>query len=446
MYELKHAANYEDAGEKKELEKKIKGIKAMIKQCKTAPFKNNIMTECVEVFRNNAFLPLLNKDPYLIAFKNGVYDFENVTFRAGKPEDYLSISLPIEYFDFGTMEHPKIMEIEDFFMKIFPDPEVRDYFLYQISHVFIGGNYNKIMMFWTGSGDNGKTITQTLFEKMLGSLAVKFSSALITGKKQNLGAAAPELSRAGNGVRWAVMDEPNQDELINAGMLKSLTGNDSYFARDLFEKGKSTKEIKPLFKLHMICNKLPGVRYADEATWNRIKVIPFESKFISIDKCSESIETQIETKTFPKDSTLIDKLSNMTQPLAWFLINKWKRSFDCKPIEPLKVKAATSAFRQENDVYRQFANETIVLRNDSRITLGGLYTRFNDWFKTACPGQMMQPRTIIREQFIGIYGELVGGKHWEGIAFDDNLVIGEPLYVNDEVDGKPERIRINPML
>ncbi len=421
--------------------KKIDTIKAVLKQCKSAPFKNNVMSECVEVFRNSSFLPLLNKDPYLIAFKNGVYDFTSDTFRAGKPEDYLSVSLPMEYFDFGTTEHPRIMEIDDFFLKIFPDSAIREYFLYQISHLFIGGNHNKIMMFWTGNGNNGKTVTQTLFEHMLGPLAVKFSSSLITGKKAQLGVAAPELSRAGNGVRWAVMDEPNQDELINAGTLKALTGNDSYWARDLFEKGKSTKEIKPLFKLHMICNKLPGIRYADEATWDRIKVIPFESKFIPVDKCSSNLDEQIETKTFPKDSKLTDRLATMTQPLAWFLINKWRKNSDYKPVEPDKVRVATSAFRQDNDVYRQFVSENVIDKSDCKLTLGSLYTRYNDWFKIACPGHAMQPRTVIREQFVTIFGNLVGGKYWEGIAFDDDIRSSCKYSSGDRsID------RINPML
>ena len=36
-------------------------------------------------------------------------------------------------------------------------------------------------------------------------------------------------------------------------MFKSLSGNDTFWARDLFEKGKSTREIQPLFKLIFIC-------------------------------------------------------------------------------------------------------------------------------------------------------------------------------------------------
>ncbi|TFH06685.1 MAG: hypothetical protein E4H07_10110, partial [Nitrosomonadales bacterium] len=221
--------------EVKNYEKKIKTMNALIRQCKATPFKNHVMRESQEVFYNPDFYNLLNKNPYLVAFKNGIYDFENDIFRDGNPEDYISVALPIEYVNYGSVDHHDVMEVDDYFQKVFPDREVRNYFLDQACHVFVGGNHHKVILFWTGEGNNGKTVTQTLFEKMLGKLAVKFSTSLLTGKKTNLGTANPEMARAGDGVRWAVMDEPNADEMISSGTLKGLTGNDSYWARDLFQ-------------------------------------------------------------------------------------------------------------------------------------------------------------------------------------------------------------------
>ena len=57
---------------------------------------------------------------------------------------------------------------EDFFLKIFPDEEIRRYFLAIQSEIFVGRNQRKIFQIWTGVGDNGKSITQEIFEKMLG--------------------------------------------------------------------------------------------------------------------------------------------------------------------------------------------------------------------------------------------------------------------------------------
>lgn len=398
--------------EDKDQEKRVKKVKDLIKQCKSTPFKNHVMVECQEVFYDSEFHRLLNKDPYLVAFKNGVYDFANDVFRDGNPEDYLSVSLPIDYVDYGSVDHPDVMVVDDFFQKVFPDAEIREYFLNQACQVFVGGNHNKVMLFWTGSGNNGKTVTQTLFEKMLGRLAIKFSTTLITGKKTQTGNANPELARAGDGVRWAVMEEPNPDEMINTGTLKALTGNDSYWARDLFQKGKDTHEIQPLFKLHMICNNLPAIRDADKATWNRIRVIPFESTFLPENECPTDIADQILQKTFPMDRNFNDKIPNLIQPLAWYLIQRWKATRNLEQVEPNKVKAATDIYRQDNDIYHQFEKQCIFEKTDAKLTPAVMYTHFKEWFKEEFPNQTVPTRLVMVRQFVLVWGELVRGKHW----------------------------------
>lgn len=211
-----------------------------------------VVHNCAEVFYNPVFKDKLDADPYLIAFKNGVYDLKLNLFRPGRPEDFLSKNMPINYINFSE-DDERVQEVHTFFEQVFPDKSVRKYFLDVSSDVFVGGNHEKIVLFWTGDGDNGKSVTQSLFEKMLGKLAIKLNTNIITGKKPSAGSTFAELARAGGGVRWAVMEEPDGDEAINVGIFKSLSGNDSFYARDLFEKGKDTKEITPLMKLVFIC-------------------------------------------------------------------------------------------------------------------------------------------------------------------------------------------------
>lgn len=247
---------------------------------------------------------------------------------------------------------------------------------------------------------------------MLGRLAIKFSTTLITGKKTQTGNANPELARAGDGVRWAVMEEPNPDEMINTGTLKALTGNDSYWARDLFQKGKDTHEIQPLFKLHMICNNLPAIRDADKATWNRIRVIPFESTFLPENECPTDIADQILQKTFPMDRNFNDKIPNLIQPLAWYLIQRWKATRNLEQVEPNKVKAATDIYRQDNDIYHQFEKQCIFEKTDAKLTPAVMYTHFKEWFKEEFPNQTVPTRLVMVRQFVLVWGELVRGKHW----------------------------------
>ncbi|UPA43591.1 037L [Iridovirus CN01] len=414
-YKDKLGENYRQAKEDgdedaEEILKEIKKTCALIKQCKSSTFKNHVMVESQEVFYNPEFYNLLNKNPNLIAFKNGVYDFENDVFRDGSPEDYLSVKLPIDYIDYGTIDHPEVIAVDNFFQKVFPNIEIRDYFLDQASFVFVGGNHNKVILFWTGEGNNGKTVTQTLFEKMLGKFAIKFNTSLITGKKANMGAASPELARAGDGVRWAVMDEPNADEIISSGTLKGLTGNDSYWARDLFQRGKETKEIIPFFKLHMICNKLPAIKDADQATWNRIRVIPFESTFKHENDCPVEFEEQMKQKTFPMDKNFTEKIPEMVKPLAWYLIQRWKTIRKCEIVEPEIVTVATSSYRNENDIYKQFEDQCIHQEKNGNLSFTVLYSVFKDWFKEEYPNMTIPIRQTIRKHFISKFGQLERGR------------------------------------
>lgn len=402
--------NEEDEEDEKEIERlrnKISALTKLIKQCKNAAFKNCVMKECEEVFRNDYFSRKLNDNPYLVAFKNGVYDFKNDCFRDGKPEDYLSVRLPIEYKDYRSLDNPEVLEVAEFFRKILPDDDVRQYFLEQACQLFIGGNHDKVFCVWTGSGDNGKSVTQSLFEKMLGELAVKISTKLITGEKSKMGQAMPELARTGNGVRWVVMDEPSQNEQITTGLLKAITGNDSYYARDLYEGGKGMREIVPMYKLHMLCNTLPAIRNPDEACWERVRVIPFESKFVDEDKCPPTYEEQLKQKIFLKDPHLKDRIGHLLQPFAWYLIyhlrilNKKTRKI------PDKVRIATNMYREENnsDPIREFVDDNLDKNDNCEISVDDIVSKYREWWRVNYPGEKL---TILKKAIVNSFGKVLG--------------------------------------
>ena len=181
-----------------------------------------------------------------------MYDVKQHIFRIGHPDDYISKQLGVDYDTSMTEQDSRVADVHDFLEKIFPDKSVRDYFMDHSSDVFIGGNPQKLVAVWSGEGDNGKSVTQSLFEKMLGAYSIKLPTSIIIGKRTQASAACPELVRAGNGVRWAVLQEPDQTDTINIGILKELSGNDTFFARGLYK----SSEITPMFKLTLICNDL----------------------------------------------------------------------------------------------------------------------------------------------------------------------------------------------
>ena len=247
----------------------------MIVQLKTVTFYNGVMTACNIKFRNKHFIKNLANNPYLIGFQNGVYDLRENIFRKGEPSDYMYYQMPFHYKEFNNCDL-EVYEINVFMEKMFPDKSLREYFMDISSEIFVGGNHNKKAFFWCGEGNNGKTIMQQLFQYMLGPYAITLGSELLTGKKGKSSDATPDLVRFKYGVRWLVMNEPSPDEVLNIGLLKQLSGNDTIYTRGLYKEGE---DIQPMFKMAVISNKPPIIPYNDQATWNRIRVIPFESTF-----------------------------------------------------------------------------------------------------------------------------------------------------------------------
>lgn len=438
-----------DKAKENVLNTKIKQISKMIQNLKSSPYKNNIMKECMEVFYDSKFQHKLDKDPYLIAFKNGVYDLKNNIFRHGRPEDYISKSMNIDYIEYN--ENDEIVEkVYTFLEQIFPDPSLREYFMNISSDIFVGGNHEKTVVFWTGEGDNGKSIMQQFFEMMLGPLAIKLNTNVITGKKPSAGSAYADLARAGNGVRWAVLEEPDGDESINIGIFKHLSGNDTFYARDLYEKGKDTNEIKGMFKLTFICNKLPRMKYADKAVWNRGRVLPFESTFCK-SGYPETYEEQLAQKRFPCDKNFSKKIPDMLPAFAWILLEHRKK-LQKNPknyIEPQKVISATEQYRKQNDIYMQFIEESIVEDANSIISLLELYNIFKDWFRTSMPGFSIPVKNDIEEYFTKLWGSPEKAKKWKGYrqrTLQDDISSGLVVEISDELIEKTKKKYNNALL
>ena len=391
------------------------------------------MKEAQEVFYDKRFREKLDTNPCLFPFNNGVYDLITNTFRPGRPEDFISKTAPIDYIEFDE-DDEKVQDVYEYLEKVFPDKSIRDYFMDTSSDIFLGGNHQKHVYFWTGEGDNAKSVTQNMFEKMLGHLSIKFNTTVITGKKVQSGSANPELARAGGGVRLATLEEPNSDEMINIGIMKNLSGNDSYYARDLFEKGKEGREISPMFKLVFICNKLPKLRYSDKAVWSRIRVIPFESTFCRPDDpAPDTYEEQLRQKRFPMDKDFGSKIPGMLQAFAWILLQHRLNLKD--RVEPEKVRMATAIYRKQNDIYRQFIEECITEEENTVITLTELYAQFRDWFKDSLPGQTLPIKNEVEEYFTRLWDEPDRGKKWKGFrirTLQDDIDNGDAIILGDD--------------
>lgn len=406
----------DDELERATLQKQIELCNKIINQLGQTGHKMSVFRECCELFYVTDFEHLLNTNPYTIAFKNGVFDFKTNIFGPGKPDDHISRQLPIEYLVFNE-DDDAVRDVYEFLESIFPDKQLYRYFLDQFSEIFIGNNIAKKVYFWQGDGDNGKSVVQKLFESMLGTYAVKFNTSVLTGKKGGSGEPNPALARAGDGVRLTVLEEPEGDEEIYNGIMKNLAGNDSIFVRDLYERGTGKREMIPMFKMIFICNQLPKLKLADDkASWNRIRVIPFESTFCDTNvQVPDTYEEQVRQKRFPMDSSMYSKVAKMGEAFAWILIHH--RLLPKMP-EPDLVKAATYKYRNDNDFYTRFVKESIEESDSSTVDVHTLYITFKNWFDDGYSTRRPPEITDVENYFTKLWGlptlSPTGKRIWNG--------------------------------
>lgn len=403
----------ENFGKKNDTSKQIEKITKIISCLKTSPFKKNIMYEARELFYDPSFTDKTNSNPYLIAFKNGVYDLSIKEFRVGYPEDYITLKMDVNFREDFTLDSPEVRMANDFFEKIFPDPELREYFLFIQSELFVGKNRQKICQLWSGTGDNGKSVTEFIFSTMLGKLAAKLPTSLIVGKRTQSSNASPELVRAGMGCRLCILQEPEKGDRINSGLLKEMTGNDTFYARALH---KMPITVKPFFKIVIICNAPPKLDDNDQAVWNRVRLIPFEAYF---PKDSSLVppteEEQVKRKIFFRDNDLTEKIDQYVEGVAWLLLYIYKFLKPDIIKEPEKVLTATAEYREKNDYLRYYIKEYTKIGGErDSININLLIPNVITFLKQYHKGSSMPSHSDIKSYFIKEWGNLGEDNCWHG--------------------------------
>jgi P4 family phage/plasmid primase-like protien len=407
----------EDAGEEakqvKELDKQRSMLLKEKNKLEDTPFKDKILKECKDLFLDQEFLLKINTNVNLMGFTNGVLDVEALEFREGRSIDYITLSTNYDFREVPENSE-EMRQIDDYLQRVFVKPEIRNYFLDTACAILKGGNITKKVVVWSGVGDNSKSVLVTLVRKMLGMYFHEFPTSLLVGKRTQSSGASPEVAGSA-GTRFAVIQEPSEREEFNVGLLKELSGNDTIYTRALYRDSSS---FLPQFKLTVICNKLPRIPSDDQATWNRIRVLDFESKFLDESECPKTFEEQMQERKFPIDRsfTFTEK---MVQAFIYKLFMRFK-SIQKKGFvmnEPEQVTAATKRYRAKNDIFMNFINDKLKDDHESSLTIADLYGSFKDWHKTSYTSACTASRPEFKEYFERCYKLRFQGNKINGIRY-----------------------------
>ena len=357
-------------------ERSTKIMEIVVKLARTSD-KDHILKEARELFydREIKFLDLLDSNPYLLCFNNGVWDFKEKVFRSGRAEDYISKCTNIEYRKINPVSDAKtVSEINDFMEKLFPIEQIRKYMWEHLASVLIGANLNQTFHMYIGGGENGKSVLTDLMSQILGDYKSDAPLSLITQARMKQGQASPDVV-ALKGVRYAVMQEPSKGDRVNDGALKELTsGTEPIRGRNLFS---APITFVPQFKLIVCTNELMEVKTRDHATWRRFRLVDFFSLFT---------DNPVEGDTdkpfqFKIDRKLKEKFTDWREVFMSMLVDIVLRTegniTDC----PM-VMESTNKYREREDQIAEFIRDRIVMDSKGKITKTEATNEFNIWYQS----------------------------------------------------------------
>ena len=311
---------------------------------------------CLELeFYNSNFYKIIDQNKDLLGFENGIYDLLTMEFRKGTASDYVSLSTGYEYIEY-TKESSDYVALMDLICKILPHDEVRHFTLKSLASCLDGHIRDENFYIFSGknnTGGNGKSTIMDLLLKSMGDYSCVSPVTLVTTKRESANSANSALANIRN-KRAVIMQEPESNEMIQAGVMKALTGGDRISTRELHS---SQMEFKPHAKFFMCCNKIPAISDLDGGVTRRLKISEFVSRFVDNPDLTAIINGIYEFKI---DKDLKSKLDNYKSVFMSILLDYYKiyKIEGLRPPGP--VLQVTQKYENDNNIIKQFIDENVI--------------------------------------------------------------------------------------
>lgn len=232
------------------------------------------------------FKDILNSNRDLLAFENGVYDLHRDVFRPVQREDYICDRLNFNY-DANVYDESAIKFID----AVLPNKELKDYVLSLISLALRSKMRDEVMLFFLGSGANGKSSFINYLMSTFPSVATVANSSVFAPRSSlNKNKPEPELAALSK-QRLVFVPEMAQGQYLSGERIKLLTGGDYVAFRQLY-KGTEIEQFSQLFCIAL--NSFPRIIGADRAVWRRIRIIDFNAKFVQHPKHIDELKRDPE--------------------------------------------------------------------------------------------------------------------------------------------------------
>ena len=296
----------------------------------------------------------LDADPWLLNVRNGTIDLRTAELHPHRREDLITRLVDIEYSPDATAP-----SWDRYLCDVQPSQEMRAYLAQIVGYCLTGSVDEKCIFINHGPGQSGKTVFSRTVGWLLGDYAASTPTSTFVNRSHNI----PNDLAALRGCRLVTMSETQDGEELAVSLVKQVTGGDPINARFMRAEWFS---FLPSFKVMLSTNSAPSVRASDDATWRRLKRVPFER--VIPDHAAVPLEE------------MLDRLrAEGPGILSWAVRGclAWQR--DRHLAEPMEVTTATAEYRVEEDVVGRWIEECCDQSPALEATASDLYASYRSW-------------------------------------------------------------------
>lgn len=335
----------------------------------------------------------VDRDPWKLCVQNGTIDLRTGGLeRPHNRADFIT-RVSNTYYEPGA-DAPRFYA---FINRIMDNNKPLIRFLQKLlGYCLTGITDEQIFPIFYGTGANGKSTLLEIVRWTIGNYCANADPA--TFLQQNTDKIRTDLARL-RGARLITASEISQNRRLDTAIVKAVTGGDPITARHLFHE---EFEYTPTYKVIMGTNYKPVIRGDDEGMWRRLRLVPFTIRIPD-----EEQDKQLKFKI--RDHELPGVLSWLVDGCL-----AWQREGLGDPPE---VVTATTHYREDSDVIRQFLNDAVSFEDpEAKTTSRSLYSAYQSWCKSN--GERYASMAVFRDKLEG-FGHVVkraaGGWTWEGL-------------------------------
>lgn len=331
------------------------------------------------------FMDLLNSQSNLVGFTNGVYDTKTLSFRPGRPDDFISKSTGVAYVPWADQPADLREGLLNFLRQVQSVPEELDFMLWALASSLRGdARVSQAFYFWIGMGANGKSTLIRVINKAMGDYACETPVTLFTRERPSSEKPCPELV-ATRGCLFASAPEPGLTDTFVMSTIKGVAGSDKQTARRLNENMQSWYGTATF---HCSMNGIPVITSRDEdyGTWRRLIVIKFDSRFVPNPSGPREFK-KLESMDFEA------QLESWGGPLASLLVNYIERK-ERVPLPPAFAKA-TQDLKLKNDIIGKFVAHSVTVDDSTFCEVMEAFSAFNTFKRMA----NVKGRPVTEDQF-----------------------------------------------